>query len=46
MKILALAKIKNGTMNLPKEVRDLLKIGDKDKVVFMLENGKIYIQKA
>ena len=46
MKIVALAKIKNGTMNLPKEVRDLLKIGDKDKIVFFLENGRIYIQKA
>lgn len=47
MKVLALASFKNGTMNLPKEVRDALKITEaKGKLLFIEENGKIYLQKA
>jgi hypothetical protein len=47
MKIIALASFTNGTMNLPKEVKDALGITEtKGKVVFVLDNDKIYIQKA
>ena len=47
MKIIALASFTNGTMNLPKEVKDALGINEtKGKVVFILDNGKIYIEKA
>jgi hypothetical protein len=47
MKIIALASFTNGTMNLPKEVKDTLGITEvKGKVVFVLDNGKVYIQKA
>jgi hypothetical protein len=34
-------------MNLPKEVKDVLNITEtKGKVLFIEENGKIYLQKA
>lgn len=47
MKIIALASFTNGTMNLPKEVKDALGIKEtKGKVVFILDNGKIHIEKA
>jgi bifunctional DNA-binding transcriptional regulator/antitoxin component of YhaV-PrlF toxin-antitoxin module len=47
MKILALASFSNGTMNLPKEVKDALGITEsKGKVVFYIDNGKVVIDKA
>lgn len=46
MEIIALAKFKDGTMNLPKEVRKRLNLGKEGKIVFISENGKIYIEKA
>ena len=47
MKILALASVSNGTMNLPKEVKERLKITEKGKLLFLLDdNGKIYLEKA
>jgi hypothetical protein len=46
-KILALASYSNGTMNIPKEVKEALKITEsKGKVAFYLENGKVIIEKA
>ena len=46
-KIIAVAKFSNGTMNLPKEVKELLSITEtKGKIAFIEENGKICIQKA
>ena len=48
MGIIALASYTNGTMNLPKEVKEALNIKEtKGKIVFLKdENGKIYIEKA
>ena len=48
MGIIALASFTNGTMNLPKEVKEALSIKEtKGKIVFILDaNGKIYIEKA
>jgi len=47
MKILALASFSNGTMNLPKEVKAALSIDTaKGKIVFIEDNGKIYIEKV
>jgi bifunctional DNA-binding transcriptional regulator/antitoxin component of YhaV-PrlF toxin-antitoxin module len=48
MGIIALASFTNGTMNLPKEVKEALNIKEtKGKLVFIQEaNGKIYIEKA
>lgn len=48
MKIIALASFTNGTMNLPKEVKEVLGIREvKGKVIFVLdEKGKVYIEKA
>ncbi len=48
MGIIALASFTNGTMNLPKEVKEALSIKEtKGKVVFIQDaNGKIYIEKA
>ncbi len=48
MGIIALASFTNGTMNLPKEVKQALNIKEtKGKIVFILDaNGKIYIEKA
>jgi hypothetical protein len=47
MKILALASFSNGTMNLPKEVKDALGITEiKGKLLFCLEDGKVIVQKA
>ncbi len=48
MGIIALASFTNGTMNLPKEVKEALNIKEiKGKKVFIQdENGKIYIEKA
>ena len=47
MKILALASFTNSTMNLPKEVKNTLGITEaKGKVVFILDNGKVYVEKA
>jgi bifunctional DNA-binding transcriptional regulator/antitoxin component of YhaV-PrlF toxin-antitoxin module len=48
MKIIALASFTNGTMNLPKEVKEALNIKEtKGKVIFILdEKGKVYIKKA
>ena len=48
MGIIALASFTNGTMNLPKEVKEALNIKEtKGKIVFVQDaNGKIYIEKA
>lgn len=48
MGIIALASFTNGTMNLPKEVKEALSITEtKGKIVFKQDpNGKIYIEKA
>jgi len=48
MGIIALASFTNGTMNLPKEVKEALNIKEvKGKVVFILDDkGKVYIEKA
>jgi hypothetical protein len=48
MGIIALASFTNGTMNLPKEVKDALSIKEtKGKVIFILDDkGKVYIEKA
>ena len=47
MKILALASVSNGTMNLPKEVKEILKLTEKGKLLFVLDDtGRIYIEKA
>jgi len=47
MKIIALASFTNGTMNLPKEVKDALGIADsKGKIIFYEDKGKVYIDKA
>jgi bifunctional DNA-binding transcriptional regulator/antitoxin component of YhaV-PrlF toxin-antitoxin module len=47
MKIIALASFTNGTMNLPKEVKDALGITEsKGKIVFIEDNGKVIVQKA
>lgn len=47
MKILGLASFTNGTMNLPKEVRDALHITEsKGKLVFYIDNGKVIVDKA
>jgi hypothetical protein len=48
MGIMALASFTNGTMNLPKEVKEALGINEaKGKIVFIKDaNGKIYIEKA
>jgi bifunctional DNA-binding transcriptional regulator/antitoxin component of YhaV-PrlF toxin-antitoxin module len=48
MGIIALASVTNGTMNLPKEVKEALGIKEtKGKIVFIKDtNGKIYIEKA
>ena len=48
MGIIALASFTNGTMNLPKEVKEALNIKDtKGKIVFVKNtDGKIYIEKA
>ena len=36
-----------GFMNLPKEVKDALKITEsKGKIVFIEENSKVYVEKA
>ena len=46
-KILALASFSSGVMNLLKEVKDALNITEtKGKVVFIQENGKVFIEKA
>jgi hypothetical protein len=48
MRIIALASFTNGTMNLPKEVKEQLKVtSEKGKIVFILDDyGKVYIEKA
>ncbi len=48
MGIIALASFTNGTMNLPKEVKEALNINEtKGKIVFRQDaDGKIYIEKA
>jgi hypothetical protein len=48
MGIIALASFTNGTMNLPKEVKEALSIKEtKGKVIFILDDkGKVYIEKA
>lgn len=46
MKIIGLASYKNGVMNLPKSVRELLKLEKEGKIVFYLKNGDIIIKKA
>jgi hypothetical protein len=48
MGIIALASFTNGTMNLPKEVKEALDINEtKGKIVFIKDaSGKIYIEKA
>lgn len=48
MGVIALARFTNGTMNLPKEVKEVLNITEtKGKIAFIKDpNGKIYIEKA
>ena len=47
MKILALASVSHGTMNLPKDVKERLKLTEKGKLLFVLDdNGRIYVEKA
>jgi len=49
IKIIALASVnKKGNMNLPKEIRDILKIiDDRSKIIFLLDDsGRVYIEKA
>jgi bifunctional DNA-binding transcriptional regulator/antitoxin component of YhaV-PrlF toxin-antitoxin module len=48
MGIIALASFTNGTMNLPKEVKEALNIKEtKGKIIFIQDDkGKIYIEKA
>jgi len=46
MGVIALASYKNGTMNLPKEVKEKLGLPKQGKLLFVEENGKIYIQGA
>lgn len=46
-KIIALASFSNGVMNLPKEVKNVLGIAEsKGKIIFILENGKVYLERA
>ncbi len=48
MGIIALASFTNGTMNIPKEVKEALGIKEtKGKIIFIKgADGKIYIEKA